>query len=62
MEKVNKFTSYRSELEGMFRCLKHIEHIGSPDEIKHWCDNEQAVKKNNEGLVTTRETFQAMPI
>jgi hypothetical protein len=45
---VSSLSSYRAELEGTFRLLKHIEYLGlSPDEVKHWCDNEGAVSATN---------------
>ena len=45
---VSSLSSYRAELEGTFRLLKHIEYLGlQPDEIKHWCDNEGAVAATN---------------
>ena len=44
MANVNKVTSYRSELEGIFRALKHIEFLNwAPTELDQWCDNKQAV-------------------
>ena len=43
---ISSLSSYRSELEGIFRSLKHVEYLGmSPTEISHWCDNEAAVNK-----------------
>ena len=34
----------QTELEGIFRCLKHIDYLGLiPLEVEHWCDNKQAV-------------------
>ena len=44
MVNVNKVTSYRSEFEGIFRALKHIEYLNwAPEELDPWCDNKQAV-------------------
>ena len=44
MSHINAVSSYRSELEGIFRCLSHIEHSGmTPTEVEHWCDNERSV-------------------
>ena len=41
---ITSLSSYRSELEGIFRCLKSIEDLGmTPKEVQHWCDNERAV-------------------
>ena len=45
---ISSLSSYRSELEGMFRGLKHIEHSTlRPTLLKQWCDNEAAVDKSN---------------
>ena len=51
LERMASMTSYRSELEGMYRGLKHL----ATAEIKtgiiyQWCDNEAAVNRSNEGL------------
>ena len=44
---VNSVTSYRSELEGVFRSLKHMEYLNmTPSEVKQWCDNELSVKSS----------------
>ena len=44
MANMNKVTSYRSELEGIFRALKHIEYLNwTPRELDQWCDNKQVV-------------------
>ena len=41
---INKVTSYRSELKGIFRALKHIKFLNwTPKELDQWCDNKQAV-------------------
>ena len=43
---ISSLSSYRSELEGIFRSLKHVEHLGlTPSEIHQYCDNEAAVDK-----------------
>ena len=45
---ISSLSSYRAELEGTFRLLKHIEYLNmTPEEVKHWCDNESAVTANN---------------
>ena len=45
---INSLSSYRAELEGTFRLLKHIEYLGmTPEEVTHWCDNEAAVLDTN---------------
>ena len=37
---MKKVTSYRSELEGVFRALKHIKYLNwTPRELDQWCDN-----------------------
>jgi hypothetical protein len=39
--------SYRAELEGTFRLLRHIDWLGlTPEEVRHWCDNKGAIKAN----------------
>ena len=44
-------TAYRIKLEGMFRVLKHIKHLGmSPTEVAQWCNNKAAVTKSEPGL------------
>ncbi len=46
LSKISSLSSYRSELEGIFRSLKHVKYLGmSPTKISHWCDNEAAVNK-----------------
>jgi hypothetical protein len=51
---VSSLSSYRAELEGTFRLLKHIEYLDmSPDEILHWCDNEGAVSATNATSIHT---------
>ena len=43
---LTSLSSYRSELEGIFRSLKHVEYLGlTPTEINQYCDNEAAVDK-----------------
>jgi hypothetical protein len=45
IQQVPSLSSYRAELEGTFRFLKHIEWLGlTPEEVRHWCDNKGAVK------------------
>lgn len=51
LENISSLSSYRSELEGMYRGLKHIAHAGlAPTEIRQWCDNEAAVDRSNRPL------------
>ena len=46
---ISSLSSYRSELEGMYRGLKQIESSSiKPQLIKQWCDNEAAVNKYNQ--------------
>ena len=41
---MSSLSAYRTELEGEFRCLKHVEYLDIPvSEIEQWCDNERAV-------------------
>jgi hypothetical protein len=45
---ITSLSSYRAELEGTFRLLKHIEYLGmTPEEVTQWCDNEGAVAATN---------------
>ena len=49
---ISSLSSYRSELEGMFRGLKHIEHSPlRPTLLKQWCNNEAAVNNSNKEWV-----------
>jgi ribonuclease HI len=51
MSDTSSLTSYRIELEGIFRALKHIEYLGlKPTEIEQWCDNKAAVIKTEKEL------------
>jgi len=44
MSDISSVSSYRAELEGVFRALKHIEYLNIPPaEIIQWCDNKQSV-------------------
>ena len=44
MSWVNKVTSYRSELEGVYRGLKHMQFKGvTADKVVHWLDNKSGV-------------------
>ena len=44
MANVNKVTSYRSELEGIFQALNNEEFLNwAPEELDQWCDNKQVV-------------------
>ena len=46
LSNLSSLSSYRSELEGVFHSLKHIEFLNlTPTEINHYCDNEAAVDK-----------------
>lgn len=48
---ISSLSSYRSELEGIYRSLLHVQYLGlTPIEIQHWCDNESAVNDCNRPL------------
>lgn len=48
---ISSLSSYRSELEGIYRSLSHVQYLGlKPEEIQHWCDNESAVNDSNRPL------------
>jgi len=49
MSDVNRVSAYRSELEGIFRTLSHLDYLNiTPKEVTHWCDNERSVIKCQE--------------
>jgi len=51
---ISSLSSYRAELEGTFCLLKHIEYLDlSPEEVRHWCDNEKAVEATNATSIKT---------
>lgn len=53
MTDISSVSSYRSELEGIYRSLTHLHQLGiTPLEVQHWCDNESAVNDCNRGLHT----------
>ena len=57
---ISSVSSYRSELEGIYRSLQHIEYLGlTPREVQHWCDNKGAVDNSNKGLNTPSEMISA---
>jgi hypothetical protein len=48
MTDISSVSSYRSELEGIFRSLKHLEYKNvTPTMVQHWCDNERGVISSN---------------
>ena len=50
---ISSISSYRSELEGMYRSLIHVCQLGiTPRELHQWCDNESAVNDSNRTLNT----------
>lgn len=50
---ISSLSSYWSELEGIFRSLRHAQYLGlKPNKIQHWCDNESAVNDSNKPLGT----------
>ena len=41
MANTNAVPSYRSDLEGVFPSLKHLEYLNiTPREVRQWCDND----------------------
>jgi len=53
LSNISSISSYRSELEGMYRSLIHVCQLGlTPQEIHQWCDNESAVNDSNRPLCT----------
>ena len=56
LQGVNRVTSYRAELEGVYRALKQIEYKGlTPEQITQFCDNQRTVVRSMEGLYTPTE-------
>ena len=51
LEQTPSLTSYRSELEGIYRGLKQLLDSGiRPEQLHQWCDNKAAVDRSNSGL------------
>jgi hypothetical protein len=50
LENTASMSSYRSELEGMYRGLMDIQSRLTPITLHQWCDNEAAVKRYNKEL------------
>lgn len=51
LEKMTSLSSYRCELEGMYRSLRQVLLADiKPDIIHQWCDNEAAVDRSNQSL------------
>ena len=50
---VSSITSYRGELEGLYRSLLHVmsRHL-APQRMEFWCDNKAAIDKSTIGLYT----------
>lgn len=60
MSDINSLSSYRAELEGIFRCLSHLEYLNiMPNEVRQWCDNEQSVKSRREQLTQPTSMLNA---
>ena len=60
LENISSVSSYRTELEGVFRCLYHLDHSGcSAAEAEHWCDNDRAVAGSNRPLTTPKGMLSA---
>lgn len=50
LENTASMSSYRSELEGMYRGLMDVQSRLTPNTLHQWCDNEAAVKRYNKEL------------
>ena len=60
LENISSVSPYRTELEGVFRCLYHLEQAGlSHAEAEHWCDNDRAVAGSNRPLTTPKGMLSA---
>ena len=52
---ISSLSSYRVELEGIFRSLRHIGELGmTPREVAQWCDNLSAVESSNNPIFSPR--------
>ena len=60
LSNINAVSSYRSELEGIYRGLLDLEQrdVKAP-EVTQWCDNELAVTRSNEPPSKPRHTVEA---
>ena len=52
LENMSSISSYRSELEGMYRGLVDVKSRLTPVSIHQWCDNKAAVDKYNLNIYT----------
>lgn len=53
LSQISLISSYRSELEGIYRSLRHVQYLNiTPQHIQQWCDNESAVNDSNKPLYT----------
>ena len=53
MTNINAVSSYRSEVEGIFQSLKHLEYLNiTPTKVRQWCNNERSVISSRE--ISTR--------
>ena len=47
---ISSFTTYRSELEGIYRLLQHIQTLNlHPPSIRQWCNNKAAIDNATRG-------------
>lgn len=59
LEDMTSLSSYRSELEGMYRGLKQITALQTqPQRLDQWCDNKAAVDRSNSSLYTPGSRIQ----
>lgn len=59
LENMSSVSSYRSELEGMYRGLVDVKSRLTPSLIRQWCDNKAAVDKYNMTLYTPSQMTAA---
>ncbi len=56
LHNITSLSSYRSELEGIYRALLQLQRLRStPDVAFQWCDNEAAVDKANQSYFTPKQ-------
>ena len=59
MNNVSSMSSYRLELEGSFRLLKHAQMCGMTEtEIAQWGDNERAVASTNNKVARPKDMIK----
>ena len=59
LKNLSSFTTYRSELEGIYRSLLHTHELGlQPRHIQQWCDNKAAIDNAARATYTPSQMSQ----